>query len=116
MTYSEKLKDPRWQKKRLQILERDGWACRQCGIETETLHIHHMVYMGEPWEAPDHLLVTLCEDCHVTFDEAWADAIKALSLVLRDNTWLPEDISIAVSTIRQNPDILFQLKKDVYTA
>jgi hypothetical protein len=25
--YSDKLKDPRWQKKRLQIMERDNWCC-----------------------------------------------------------------------------------------
>ena len=31
MGYSEKLKDPRWQKKRLEILERDNFRCQYCG-------------------------------------------------------------------------------------
>ena len=65
-TYSEKLRDPRWQKQRLQILERDGWACRIC-LDTETtLHVHHRIYVKgvEPWGYHEDWLVTLCEDCH----------------------------------------------------
>jgi hypothetical protein len=65
-SYSEKLKDPRWQKKRLEVLERDGWKCRLCGEEEKTLHVHHLVYMKgfEPWEVPSGLLLTVCEECH----------------------------------------------------
>ena len=37
----EKYKDPRWQKKRLKILERDKWACQLCDGKEKTLHIHH---------------------------------------------------------------------------
>ena len=66
MTYSEKLKDPRWQKKRLQILERDKWTCRACGEDGKTLNVHHIFYLPrtEPWETPDGFLITFCEDCH----------------------------------------------------
>jgi len=65
MTYLEKLKDPRWQKKRLHICERDGWKCRDCLDENETLHIHHAHYVkGDPWETPDEYLMTLCAPCH----------------------------------------------------
>lgn len=65
--YSEKLKDPRWQKKRLEILERDKWTCRICEDTTSTLVVHHRDYLPgkEPWEYPDDLLITLCEDCHI---------------------------------------------------
>jgi hypothetical protein len=63
-TYSEKLKDPRWQKKRLKILERDGWACTECPCKTDTLHVHHKKYNGNPWDASDEDLCTLCEGCH----------------------------------------------------
>jgi hypothetical protein len=64
--YFEKLKDPRWQKKRLEILERDGWRCKECAEDTKTLHVHHLLYQKgmEPWEIPNGFLVTLCEDCH----------------------------------------------------
>jgi len=66
MTYSEKLKDPRWQKKRLEILSRDEFTCRHCFEDGETLHVHHLVYKRgqNPWEYDNEDLVTLCESCH----------------------------------------------------
>ena len=65
MTYAEKLKDPRWQKKRLKILERDEFMCRHCGDNNNTLHVHHIGYSkGDPWETKDDLLITLCSVCH----------------------------------------------------
>lgn len=64
MTYAEKLKDPRWQKKRLEILSRDGFSCWWCGDKETTLHVHHEAYSGEPWEIPEYCLITLCEECH----------------------------------------------------
>jgi len=57
-------KDPRWQKKRLQILERDQWKCLACSDSQNTLHVHHFYYDGEPWDVPDSALQTLCEQCH----------------------------------------------------
>lgn len=64
--YLAKLRDPRWQKKRLEILQRDEWKCQDCGNKDRTLHVHHRVYErgAEPWDYADHLLVTLCEFCH----------------------------------------------------
>ena len=64
--YSEKLKDPRWQKKRLEILERDDWKCQRCEDEKETLHVHHTKYIKEqePWEYEDFQYITLCSSCH----------------------------------------------------
>lgn len=66
-TYSEKLKDPRWQKKRLEILERDNWECKSCSDTENTLHVHHKFYENkkEPWEYDNECLITLCADCHI---------------------------------------------------
>ena len=66
MKYSEKLKDPRWQKKRLEILERDNWSCQRCGDDESMLVVHHKRYFPkkEPWEYENNILITLCEDCH----------------------------------------------------
>lgn len=64
MTYSEKLKDPRWQKKRLKILERDEFSCKSCGDTEKTLNVHHIAYDTNPWDTEDKLLITLCEECH----------------------------------------------------
>ena len=73
MHYSEKLKDPRWQKKRLEILERDAWACQVCGGKEKTLHVHHNKYSNNPWDAKNDDLVTLCEDCHQETHEEQAN-------------------------------------------
>lgn len=64
--YIELLKDPRWQKKRLEILQRDGWACQGCFDTESTLVVHHKRYLDavNPWDYPDDLLITLCETCH----------------------------------------------------
>lgn len=64
--YSELLRNPRWQKKRLQILERDNWSCLICGDKDKTLHVHHKFYIKgrSPWEYPDYYLSTLCHECH----------------------------------------------------
>lgn len=64
--YLQKLKDPRWQKKRLQIFERDNWTCQKYGNKNKTLAIHHRLYLNnrEPWDYSDDLLITLFVECH----------------------------------------------------
>lgn len=69
MDYNEKLRDPRWQKRRLEIMERDNFTCRVCGrgINDGTpLNVHHKKYKKdkEIWEYSNNLLITLCEGCH----------------------------------------------------
>ena len=65
-TYSEKLRDPRWQKMRLQIMERDQFTCQFCRSTKKTLNIHHKHYDkgAAPWEYDESVLVTCCEECH----------------------------------------------------
>lgn len=74
MTYSEKLRDPRWQRKRLEVMQRDGWLCRNCRSAEKTLTVHHFLYSGDPWETQDDLLITLCEDCHLERQELDSDS------------------------------------------
>lgn len=58
-------RDPRWQKIRLRIFERDDWKCRKCGATGNSLQVHHKKYEGAmPWETSDRYLVTLCDGCH----------------------------------------------------
>lgn len=66
MTYKEKLLDPRWQKKRLEIFNRDNWECKQCGRTDNTLHVHHLSYENKknPWDVSNKNLKTLCFICH----------------------------------------------------
>ena len=86
-TYAEKLKDPRWQKKRLEIFERDGWKCRRCGAEDQTLAVHHVKYVkdAEPWDYQGEDLLTLCENCHQEESE-WRARSEQM---LIDNLKLP---------------------------
>lgn len=64
-SYASKLKSPKWQKKRLEILDRDSYKCRFCEDEESTLHVHHISYSnGNPWDIDSNLLITLCESCH----------------------------------------------------
>lgn len=65
-SYAEKLKDPRWQRKRLEIMDRDGWKCTLCNSTDTTLAVHHLNYQKGfmPWEYDNSSLVTLCENCH----------------------------------------------------
>ena len=66
MDYKEKLKDPRWIRRRREIMERDNHKCMICGEDSVLLNVHHLRYrnFAEPWEYDDYELVTLCEDCH----------------------------------------------------
>lgn len=86
MTYSEKLKDPRWQKKRLEILQRDEFTCQHCLKSDKTLHVHHTYYNGkDPWETHDSRLVTLCEDCHEKEDEKFEFASAKLIECIKES-------------------------------
>lgn len=64
MSYSDKLRDPRWQKKRLEILNRDDFQCQLCLDKDTELHVHHKSYSGEPWETDSSELITYCKHCH----------------------------------------------------
>lgn len=77
MTYAEKLKDPRWQKKRLDILSRDNWICLLCEEPGKTLHVHHRVYEygKDPWDYEDGNFDTLCVECH-EYEEGFRVSVR----------------------------------------
>lgn len=84
MTYAEKLKDPRWQKKRLEILDRDDFTCTLCGSKKDTLHVHHHFYKynSDPWDYPNDALETHCQYCH-RIVEFTKDIVGKKSIVCR---------------------------------
>ena len=79
-SFSEQYKDPRWQKKRLRILELANWKCERCCRKEKELHVHHLYYESnkKPWEYPDAALVCLCDDCHLKIHRL-SDQIKDLN-------------------------------------
>lgn len=96
MTYQEKLKDPRWQKKRLKVLERDDWACQVCYDTESTLHVHHKYYEKcDPWEYPDDALTTLCDICHESEKENRPEAEKLLLKAMKEKFFYSDLIGLA---------------------
>jgi hypothetical protein len=67
--YSDKLKSPLWQRKRLEVMQRYCFKCRLCGDTETSLHIHHLEYSGEPWQVDNDKLITICEDCHYVIED-----------------------------------------------
>ncbi len=85
MSYAERLKDPRWQQKRLRIMDRDGWQCIACHSKEKTLNVHHTRYVQGrmPWEYADEELHTLCQDCHADEHGKGKKAIEAAEAAAR---------------------------------
>lgn len=92
-SYSEKLRDPKWQKTRLEVMKRDDFSCTSCKDKESTLNVHHCYYEGykDPWDYPLESLRTLCESCHKYEEDVKANAID-INLVLREKGYLSEDI------------------------
>lgn len=65
MAYKNAYLDARWQKKRLEIMERDKWECLNCH-DTFQLSVHHLYYLPdtEIWDYDNECYVTLCDKCH----------------------------------------------------
>jgi phage terminase large subunit GpA-like protein len=88
-TYSEKLKDPRWQKLRLLVFNRDKWKCKKCGDKNTTLNVHHIEYNqgAEPWDYPMQNFVTLCEHCHLEVEELKSEAHISDVNIIKIDGW-----------------------------
>lgn len=65
-TYKEKLSDPRWQKKRLEVFSNSNFSCDLCLDEKSELHVHHKEYIKDKdiWDYDDSNFQSLCFACH----------------------------------------------------
>ena len=97
--YLKKFKDPRWQKMRLEVMNRDEFACQRCFDSESTLNVHHRYYLAnkDPWEYPLEALVTLCEDCHEQETENRSDDERAVIRALRKHFLSAEIINLALA-------------------
>lgn len=86
--YATLLRDPRWQRKRIEILERDGWSCTECGEKDAELQVHHRYYAKDraPWEYEDGAMVTLCDPCHEHAEQVRLLLIRTAGLLGLDAT------------------------------
>ncbi len=82
-SYKALLRDPRWQRKRLEVMQRAHFRCERCGNPNLTLNVHHQVYRSgaKPWEYADQELECICEACHqlehgLIDHQAWLQAVN----------------------------------------
>ncbi|MCR4374200.1 MAG: hypothetical protein NUW22_05065 [Acidobacteria bacterium] len=82
-TYWELLKHPNWQRKRLEVMQRDNFTCVSCGSTENTLNVHHSYYTkgAMPWDYPADSLKTLCQQCHGDHHEAMENLKASIGLL-----------------------------------
>lgn len=85
--YAEERKDPRWQRMRLEIMQRDDFLCQHCYCEGKTLNVHHSYYVPgrKCWDYPAWSLMTVCDGCHEELHEVYSD-----------HCWMPWENQLAI--------------------
>ena len=122
--YLEQYKNPKWQKIRLEILERDNWACQKCGDDESQLQVHHRqyVYGKKVWDYPIKELITLCNDCHKEEKELMKEATEELFYTLKLSFFaleinsLHKIISHALFQCKYPPEVLLSALSWVITS
>ena len=110
--YWEKLKDPRWQKKRLEVLNAANWKCAMCADGTNALNVHHPEYLPnrEPWEYDN--LVCLCESCHEAFHRKLSTTSTQPGTTIFQALGMVSDLLDKVD--RLPPHTAKTVKRDIY--
>lgn len=92
MSYAKKLQNPLWQKKRLEILQRDNFECTLCGCNDKELHVHHRWYQfgKDIWDYPNENFETLCYECHEYIETSIKDSFSDIQIIIR-KTFLNQD-------------------------
>jgi hypothetical protein len=82
--YANKLRDPRWQKKRLEVMEKAQWKCERCNASDKELQVHHGMYEynKDPWDYDTSVLWCLCKRCHEAVTEMKREMQRYFGLVL----------------------------------
>src|SRR5687768_15566275 len=86
--YWELLRDPRWQRKRLEVMKLADFGCQECGADDQTLNVHHSFYEKDlkPWEYPAESLRCLCEDCHQKAQALYTEVKRQLGRISLKDT------------------------------
>lgn len=104
-TYIQKLQDPRWQRKRLEIMQRDDFKCRHCEADDKPLQIHHIAYnFKDPWDIEDRLLISLCNECHDIETGAVKEAFAKLIQSMKMAGYMSLDV-LQLQTVFQDSNI-----------
>ena len=107
MNYVEQLKSPNWQRKCLEIMNRDKFQCQCCGRRDKILSVHHHYYTGAlAWEYPEQSLITLCEDCHKREEVSYPLEIVKLSAAAKAAcipSWVLSQLTNTLEYFFNNP-------------
>ena len=111
MTYSEKLKDPRWQKKRLEVLQEHNFTCSMCKDTETTLHVHHFCYpiSRNPWDSASEDLTVYCECCHAL--ETYLNKEKPDYFIAETVKHKGLDSSFLLSLVHDNENVFFMISE-----
>ena len=86
--YQRLLRNPLWQKRRLDVLNAANWRCQDAGCSNSEvpLEIHHCYYLygKKPWDYPSDAFLALCEQCHEKRQQLERDIKLQLLKCLRD--------------------------------
>lgn len=107
MTYKEQYLHPEWQKKRVEILNRDNFTCRYCEAKDITLHVHHREYHEgkKVWEYDNSYLVTLCKECHKNYEA------ELTFYCMLDDVHTHEQLTIPFQIVTSEVEILYKGKR-----
>ena len=109
MEYKEQIRTPQWQKRRLEIMQRDNFTCQFCGDTKHTLNVHHLVYHKDKmiWEYEDWELITLCESCHQIEHSMFDVIIEKINHIRRQGV-----SSLEINALLDSVDISLYNEKD----
>lgn len=115
MDYKEQIKSPKWQKRRLEIMQKDNFTCQICGDTESMLNVHHLTYHKDKkiWEYEDWELITLCENCHKEEHSSIDDVINEIESIKSRGVTMQEIKaalnSIDISLFLGHDDCIFNL-------
>ena len=122
--WSSAYRDSRWQKKRLEVMERDGFTCCSCGkgeADGTFLNVHHAYYEkgNAPWEYPADTLYTLCDDCHSEIHKVLKRLMRRLSGSVEQSyraLGYSDGLYADIDTLIEGNEYYYQGFSDGYTA
>lgn len=111
-SYYEQLKDPRWQKKRLEIMNRANFKCEECENSENMLSVHHGYYDNSLmlWEYDNDTLHCLCPECHEmahAFRSSIYENIAKLSVIEL------EHLMVTLNDNSENREIIEKVIKEI---
>lgn len=103
--------DPCWEAKRLEIMERDHFRCRQCGVMNITIDVRsgHFQRLDTTMEFPDSQLITLCSDCY-SRERRYADEYEKLLRSAPYGDYAPALLYVALAAYSLQDEELEQLE------